>query len=78
MTTFHPPLQQKRKVKMEKYKLIIFETNRKDGCMSKSKKFYPSDFTEQEIIERLNKVRENIEKNIILMVIIFCNLNKKM
>lgn len=45
-----------------KYKLIIFETNRKDGCMSKSKKFYPSNFTEQEIIERLNKVRENIGK----------------
>ena len=62
---------------MTKYKLQIFETNRLDGCMSQAKKFYPSNYTEQEIKDKLQEVKEKMEKNIILMAITFYNHNKK-
>ena len=47
---------------MTKYKLQIFETNRLDGCMSQAKKFYPSNYTEQEIKDKLQEVKEKIGK----------------
>lgn len=34
---------------MDKYKLIIFETNKKEGCMSLAKHLYPANITEEEI-----------------------------
>lgn len=43
-------------------KLIIFETNNKDGIMSKSKKFYPASYTEREIDEEFKKTRIKIGK----------------
>lgn len=40
--------------------LVIFETNNQEGIMSKSKKFYPASYTEEDIKNDLLKVREKI------------------
>lgn len=42
--------------------LVIFETNNQDGVMSKSKKFYPASYTDEDIRRDLLKVREKIGK----------------
>lgn len=47
---------------MKKYQLIIFETNRNDGCMSLAKKFYPENYTEQDRRNELSKVKDKIGK----------------
>lgn len=49
-------------MKHKKYKLIIFETNRKDGCMSLAKKFYPANYNEKDRKKDLKKVKEKIGK----------------
>lgn len=49
-------------MKEKKYKLIIFETNKKEGCMSLAKKFYPSTYTETDIKNELRKVKDKIGK----------------
>lgn len=41
---------------MKNYRLVIFETNKKDGCMSLAKKFYPEDYTDKERRKEFNKV----------------------
>ena len=35
-------------MKNKKYKLVIFESNRKEGCMSLAKKFYPTTYNEKD------------------------------
>lgn len=47
---------------MSKYKLVIFESNRKDGCMSLAKKFYSKNDTEAQIREKLSKVKIKLGK----------------
>lgn len=47
---------------MNKYKLVIFETNRKDGIMSLAKKFYPENSTEEERKQDLSKIKDKIGK----------------
>ena len=47
---------------MKKYQLIIFETNRNDGCMKLEKKFYPENYTEQDRRNELSKVKDKIGK----------------
>lgn len=47
---------------MKKYKLIIFETNRQDGCMSLARKFYPSSWTPEQIRESFQNTKERIGK----------------
>ncbi len=43
-----------------KKKLIIFETNNKDGIMSRSKKFYPDTYSEENIKQGFLKVRQKV------------------
>lgn len=45
---------------MNKYKLVIFETNKNDGCMSLAKHLYPTNITEEEIKNRLASVKNKI------------------
>jgi len=45
---------------VNKYKLVIFETNKLDGCMSANKKFYPENTTESQRENLLQKVKEKI------------------
>ncbi len=47
---------------MNKYRLIIFESNKKDGCMSLAKKFYPKGTTEDEIKLKLSEIKNKIGK----------------
>ena len=47
---------------MDKYKLVIFETNKKEGCMSLAKHLYPANITEEEIKKRLELVKNRIGK----------------
>lgn len=47
---------------MDKYKLIIFETNKKEGCMSLAKHLYPANITEEEIKKRFELVKNRIGK----------------
>lgn len=47
---------------MKNYRLVIFETNKKDGCMSLAKKFYPEDYTDKERRKEFNKVKEKVGK----------------
>ena len=49
-------------MKQKKYKLIIFETNRKEGCMSLAKKFYPTTYIEEERKKALKTIKEKIGK----------------
>ena len=39
-------------------KLVIFETNNKDGIMSRSKKFYPDTYSEEDIKQDFLKTRQ--------------------
>ena len=41
-------------------KLVIFETNNKDGIMSRSKKFYPDNYSEEDIKQDFLKVRKKV------------------
>ena len=41
-------------------KLVIFETNNKDGIMSRSKKFYPDTYSEEDIKQDFLKVRQKV------------------
>lgn len=47
---------------MKNYRLVIFETNKNDGCMSLAKKFYPKDSTENQRRLKFNKVKTKIGK----------------
>lgn len=47
---------------MNKYKLVIFETNRKDGILSLARKFYPEKYTDEEIKQALSTVKDKIGK----------------
>lgn len=47
---------------MKKYQLVIFETNRNEGCMSIAKKFYPQNYTTEQIKSALNKVKNKAGK----------------
>ncbi len=47
---------------MQEYQLMIFETNKTDGCMSQAKKFYPTNYTDQDIKASLQKVKDKIGK----------------
>ncbi len=49
-------------MKHKKYKLIIFETNRKEGCMSLAKKFYPATYSEENRKRSLKTVKDKIGK----------------
>lgn len=44
----------------KKYKLTIFESNRKDGCMSLAPKFYPKDFTLEQRKKALRLVKSKL------------------
>lgn len=47
---------------MSKYKLIIFETNKKDGCMSLAPKFYPENYSLEERKKVLQSVKNKVGK----------------
>ncbi len=47
---------------MKKSKIVIFEANQKDGIFSKSKKFYPENYTEKDIFESIKKDRIKLGK----------------
>ena len=47
-------------MKKKKYKLIIFESNRKEGCMSLAKKFYPATYSEEDRKRALKEVKDKI------------------
>ena len=49
-------------MKKKKYKLIIFESNRKEGCMSLAKKFYPATYSEEDRKRALKEVKDKIGK----------------
>ena len=45
-----------------KYKLVIFESNRKEGCMSLAKKFYPTTYSKEDRKRALKTVKDKIGK----------------
>lgn len=47
---------------MKKYELVIFESNRTDGNMSRNKKFYPANYTDEDRRNLLNKVKDKVGK----------------
>lgn len=49
-------------MKNKKYKLVIFESNRKEGCMSLAKKFYPTTYSKEDRKRALKTVKDKIGK----------------
>lgn len=47
---------------MKKFELVIFESNRTDGNMSRNEKFYPKDYSETKRRTILNGVKDRIGK----------------
>lgn len=47
---------------MKEYQLKIFETNKNDGIMSSNKKFYPAEYSENDIQNAFLMVRNKLGK----------------